>query len=299
VPEARANRRGIFALVCGMAAFSMNDALIKLAGRVLPFGEIIFIRGAVTVFCLGAAILSFGHGRLLTQAATAPVMLRGIFDSLASGFFIAALMHMQIAEISAVVLTSPLVMTALAVLIYGEEVGWRRWLAIGMGLAGALFVAKPSPEAFNIWALLGLAAAVAAAARDLTTRRINPAISTLAITFFSSIAVTMSGFVIGFDETWRWPEPGDLALLGVAALFLSLGTYLLVLAFRDVDISAVAPFRYTLLIWAAILGYVLFGEIPDIWSVFGGLLIACGGVYALHREAVRRRLLAAKSSDAH
>ena len=289
VSQAGANRRGIICLVTGMAAFAVNDALVKLVALRAPVGEAIFLRGLFTLGFLALALTAMRQFGMLRLALRPLVTLRGILDGFASALFVLALVHMNIAELAAVVLTSPLLMTAMAVVLFGELVGWRRWIAIAVGLVGTLFIVKPAAGAFDVWALLGLGAAAASASRDLITRRLDAAIPALAVSFIGSIGVTLSGVVIGLNESWRALSANETLLLLCAATFISVGTYLLVLAFRGVEISLVAPFRYTLLIWGGIAGYLAFGERPDIWSVVGAALIVGSGLYTLHREAVRRR----------
>jgi drug/metabolite transporter (DMT)-like permease len=188
------------------------------------------------------------------------------------------------------------------VILYGEEVGWRRWTAIVVGFLGALCVVKPTPAAFNAWALVGLACAFASAGRDLMTRRLPEGIPFTVVSLMAAVAVTIVGLLMAPWENWRALTLEELGLLALGAAFLSGGTTMLVLAFRDVDISAVAPFRYTLLIWAGLAGYFLFGEVPDRWAAVGAALIVGSGIYALHREAVRARAarrMAAASAIPH
>lgn len=290
-----ANRRGMIAVTLGMAAYTVNDTFVKLVARELPFGEVIFLRGVLSVIVLTAALMIVVDLRSLVTAFNSRVLWRALFDALATAFFIAALVHMKIAELSAVVLTSPLIMTAIAAFVFGTQVGWRSWSAIGVGLVGTLFIVKPSADSVDVWALVGLIAAIFSALRDLATRAISHAIPTLAVSVYGAAAVMLSGAAFGVAENWVMPSPSQWAAVAVAALFLGLGTYLIVLGFRNVDIPAVAPFRYTLLLWMGISGYFAFGEVPDRWSWVGGALIALSGLYALHREGVRRRELAATS----
>lgn len=293
--QSAANRRGMIALTFGMAAYTVNDAFVKLVARELPFGEVLFLRGVLSIVILMVVIGLTGSLRHLVFSATPMVLLRSLFDALGTVFFIAALVNMKIADLSAVVMTSPLILTALAALMLGDRVGWRRWLAIGVGLAGTLFIVKPGAGAFDMWALAGLAAAFFGAARDLTTRRLDPSASSLAVGLYGTVAVTLSGAAIGLTESWAFPNREQWTLIAIAAVFLGLGTYLVVHAFRGVEIAAVAPFRYTLLLWMGIAGFVAFGEVPDRWALVGAALIVLSGLYALHRDAMRRRELAAPS----
>jgi drug/metabolite transporter (DMT)-like permease len=286
-----ANRRGIFALIAATFAFTVNDATVKYVARVLPPGEIIFIRGTMTIICLAVALAVMGQLGRITTLTNKHVVMRSVFDGLATGFFVSALMRIKLADLISIVLASPLILTALSVILYDEKVGWRRWSAIAVGFLGTLFIVKPVPGSFDVWALLGLASAFCAASRDLTTHRLDPKIPTLAVGIAACIAATVTGAILGINEHWQMPATRELIQLGGAALFFSAAVYLLVIAFRGVEISVVSPFRYMLLIWAIIAGYFILGEVPDKWAFVGGALIVGSGIYSLHREAVRRRNL--------
>lgn len=285
----------MFALSFGMALYTVNDTCVKLVSRELPFGEVLFLRGVLSVLLLIGALIFTGQLRRVTQGVSTPVLWRSLFDALGTVAFIAALVRMNFAELAAVALTSPLILTALAALTLGDKVGWRRWIAIGVGLLGTLFIVKPSPQAFDVWALFGLAAAFFSAARDLSTRQIHTGIPTLVVGLYGSVAIMIAGAVLGLFETWAWPTAAQWLGIAIAAAFLGIGTYFTVLAFREVDIPTVAPFRYTLLFWTGLSGYLVFGEVPDRWALVGAALIALGGLYTLHRENVRHREISARS----
>ncbi len=293
--QSAVNRRGMIALTFGMAAYAVNDAFVKLVATELPFGQVLFLRGALSVVIFVIVIAATGGSRHIFSPVKPAVFWRAAFDALGTVFFIAALVNMKIVDLSAVVMTSPLILTALAALTLGERVGWRRWAAIGVGLAGTLFIVKPTAATFDVWALAGLAAAFFSAGRDLATRRIDHSVPSLVVGLYGTIAVTLAGAAIGLSERWMMPSPGQWAFIAIAAAFLGLGTHLVVHAFRGVEIAAVAPFRYTLLLWMGIAGYVAFGEVPDRWAIVGAGLIALSGLYALHREVVARREIAAQA----
>ncbi len=291
MPSPGANRRGIIALIAAAAVFTVNDAMVKVVTRALPTGEIIFIRGLMTVICLAGALAAMGQLGKITTLLNRWVALRSFLDACATALFVTALARMNLAELISMVLASPLILTAMSVVLYKERVGWRRWTAIAVGLVGTLFIVKPAPGSFDAWALLGLGTAFASASRDLITHRLSPRIPSLAIGVAACAAVTTAGALIGLTEQWRVPAGSETALLGLAAAFFSIGIYLLVKAFRGVEISVVSPFRYTLLLWGIIAGYLILGEVPDTWSFVGGALIVGSGIYTLHREAIRRRNL--------
>jgi drug/metabolite transporter (DMT)-like permease len=281
-----------------MASYTVNDVLVKQILRSYPIGEVIFVRGLMSTLLIGAAVLMFGYGRKLRTATGGRLAWRSVFDGLSTAGFIAALAHMPLANVAAVIQIAPLLITALSVLLYRELVGWRRWTAIAVGFAGALLIIKPLPWAFNVWALVAAASALCAALREIQTRRIGQQLPALVVAFWGAAGITMFGPIFAIGETWTAVAAADLALLFVAAVFVGVAIYLLAVAFRDVDLSVVAPFRYSYLLTSALGGYWVFGELPDGWAAVGGVLIVASGIYALHREAVRRRALAARPASA-
>jgi drug/metabolite transporter (DMT)-like permease len=293
VSSARANRRGMFALMGAMAFFAVNDMLIKLAAQRNPLGEVLTVRGLIASVLIGVFVIGVGPLGALRFALDRKVLGRTAFDGAAMVLFTLALVHMPLAEVSAINLVSPLIITALAVIFFAEEVGWRRWTAIGVGFIGTLFIVKPTPGGFNAWALLGIGCAFSAAIRDVVTRRLDLRIPTLVISLMAAVGSAVIGAVMGLFEDWRAMSLEDIGLLAVSAACIGIGHFLIVIAFRGVDVAAIAPFRYTLLIWACVCGYLAFGEVPDRFAIFGSALIVGSGLYALHREVVRRRTLAA------
>ena len=293
-----ANQRGILAVCGSMATYTVNDAMVKEIAQVYPVGEVIFIRGVFTTILIGAVVLALGHARELRLAASKPVMARSLFDGLSTACFVLALVHMKLADLAAVLQVSPLILTALSVVFYREAVGWRRWTAIAVGFAGALFVVKPTTAAFDFWALIAMLAAFSSALRETQTRRIERNVPTIVIALMGSLAIIIVGALFAPTEQWRVMPLRDVALLAAAAVFVGMATYLMTLAFRSVDLSVVAPFRYSYLLTSALAGYLVFNELPDGCSAFGALLIMGSGLYALHREAVRRRDLTAKTTPA-
>jgi drug/metabolite transporter (DMT)-like permease len=134
---------------------------------------------------------------------------------------------------------------------FKEPIGWRRWLAVCIGLTGTLFIVKPSAAAFNIWALLALAGATTSALREIANRQIHGKVPTMAISFSSLVAITVSGIILALllGDRWAILPTEYFFLVCAAAVLLSIGSYFAVSGFRNVDIATVAPFRYVMLIW--------------------------------------------------
>jgi drug/metabolite transporter (DMT)-like permease len=292
------NQRGIAAILGCMASYTVNDVLVKQLLRTYPVGETIFVRGIMCSLLIGAAALAFGHARALRAPMSRLLASRSLLDGLSTAGFIAGLAHMKLANIAAVLQIAPLIITALSVMLYREVVGWRRWTAIGIGFAGALLVIKPIPSEFNIWAIVAAASAVAAAVRELQTRQIGQAVPALVVAFWGAVGITLCGAAFIVIEDWRLFTGADLFQLFVAAFFVGIAIYLLALGFRDVDLSVVAPFRYTYLLTSALGGFLVFREVPDHWTVVGAVLIVGSGIYTLHRESVRRRSITGTAAPA-
>ncbi len=291
--SARANRRGMFALMGAMAAFAVNDMVMKLTAQNYPLGEVITVRGTLATILVGSIMLAMVQMSAL-RFISPLVLSRTMFDGLAMVMFTTALIHMPLAELSAINLVSPLIITAAAVIFFREEVGWRRWTAIAVGFLGTLLMIKPTPASFNAWALLGIATAFAGVARDMITRLLDPRVPTLMISFLAAFGSMLIGPVMGLTEQWKPMAWADVGMLAISATFVATGHMLVVMAFRgSVDVAAIAPFRYTLLIWAGLCGYLAFGEVPDRFAIAGSVLIVGSGLYALHREVVRRRTVSA------
>ena len=278
------NLRGILAILASATAFVVNDALIKLATEELPTGEIIVVRGIMATYILGLGATLAGawrSPRVLLQWALAVRLVMSAFSTL---FIVMALRYLPLPTTAAILQVTPLVVTAGAALLLGAKVGWRRWAASLAGFAGVLLIIRPGSSSFVPEAWIAIASLVFTATRDLTTRFIDHSVPSLLVAVASSAVVTLGGFVLLPFETWVAPSPRGWALLGGAASALYFAYYLGIVAMRTGEIAVVAPFRYTLIILALTLGYLIWGHVPDPTS-FAGIAIICGaGIYLVHRE---------------
>ncbi len=289
------NLLGIAATLGAGAAMITSDALARVALHHLPLGEVIAGRGVVACLILGAAAaisrqLSW-HPRLLSL----PAVLR-IFADISSGlFFIAAISRMPIGNATAILQIIPLVTTLFAATFFGEAVGWRRWMAGAVGLAGVLLILKPGTDGFTIWSLLAVAAMLCMATRDLATSRIEKSVPTLLIgtaTAFMAGVVGL-GLAAGTGGIMQ-PSMHDAGFLLGSGVALSAGFICLVVAARNAEFSAVAPFRYFTLLWAIIIGYFAWGQVPDFYAWIGIAIVISAGLYAFARERKLRRLARGK-----
>ncbi|KAB2920005.1 MAG: DMT family transporter [Hyphomicrobiaceae bacterium] len=287
------NLQGIAAMLLAMAAFVSNDTLVKLASRELPTGEAIFVRGMfASLIAAGLVAASYG-ARALPVMLSRTVVLRGLADVFATMLFITALVHMPIGDANAILQFTPLAVTAAAALFLGAPVGWRRWLATLVGLAGVLIIVRPGAAGFNAYAPLAVLSILFVVARDLLTRRLGAEVRTLLVVCSSCIMVMLGSLGLAAFEDWRWPPHlAVLALFG-ASLGLLAGHYWIIVAMRSGEIAVVAPFRYSIILWAILSGFLIWGEIPDLGSWGGIAIVTAAGLYTFVRE--RRLAQAARS----
>ncbi|MBC8036405.1 MAG: DMT family transporter [Rhizobiales bacterium] len=262
-----------------------NDTMVKLVGTSLPVGEIIALRGIMAVLFI--AVICAAHGVLssLPQLRNRNVLTRASLDLVATILFITALMHMQIANLTAVLQAVPLAVALLSVLFLGEKVGWRRTLAIVLGFIGVLLIVKPTPQTLTQYDFFALLVVVAVAVRDLVTRNIPARVPTLIVALANAVFVTLGGMMLLAFEGYVLPQAWQITCLAVAAVFLASGYMFMVATLRLGELSATAPFRYTIMIFAIMSGVMVFGEYPDWLAIMGMVLIVTTGLYAAHREA--------------
>jgi drug/metabolite transporter (DMT)-like permease len=279
------------------AGFTVNDAITKFVSSEMNFGQVMLVRGVFAIGLIAALAFHQSALRSFRTLLVGPVALRVIGEVGGTVSYLAALSHLPLANISAILQALPLLVTLGAALAFGEPVGWRRWLAIIAGFAGVLIIVRPGAEGFNQFALFALISVVFCALRDLATRQIPTQIPSLFVTLLTTVTVTTTGAVILVPlGGWTPPSANVLGLLALAAVLVLIGYQCVIMALRTGDISAVAPFRYLALLWAMLLGYIIFGDVPDAMMIAGASIIVLSGLYAFYREHKRKRPVAASAS---
>ncbi len=291
-------RRGIIAMCLSMVTFIVNDAMVKLASERLPMDQIVFIRGIFASLIL-LTWLSIGQPwvlRFIRHRGMVRVGWRSVLDALSTFTYLWALFHLPLPNISAINLSSPLMVTVLAIFFLGEKVAWRRWSAIIVGLVGVMMIVQPSSDAFTWFSVVAVAATVLGAVRDVMTRRIAQEIPSILVTFATAVAVASVAGISVAATGWTPVAVSDLLLLAGASVFLIGGYHFIIVAMRVAETSIVSPFRYTAILWAIILGYVLWGDVPNPLALAGIVVLVASGLYLMHRERLAR--LTAKAADA-
>lgn len=279
------NFRGALFMSISMAGFALNDATIKLISGELGFYQIIFLRGIFATLLIGLLVRQRGALFYLPSRHDAGVMaVRAAAEVGGTLCFLTALFNMPIANATAILQALPLAVTLAAALFMGEKVGWRRYSAIAVGFTGVLIIVRPGGEGFNAYALWAVAAVGFIVLRDLTTRRLSADIPSAYVALSSSFVLTAVGGLMSLTVPWQPVSGSALAFLAGAAGFLFFGYLFAVTTMRVGEVSFVSPFRYSVLIWAIMLGLLLFGEVPDGWTLFGSLVVVGMGIYTFYRE---------------
>jgi drug/metabolite transporter (DMT)-like permease len=279
------NARGAVLMTIAMAAFTLNDTAMKLAMQTLPLFQAIGLRGAMATLALFLIGWRMGGLRLtLPPGDRWLLVLRSTAEVLGTLTFLAALNHMPLANLSAILQALPLAVTLAAALFLGDRVGWRRMTAIVVGFLGVIIIIRPGPDGFDLWALTGLASVACVVVRDLTTRRMSASLPSVTVALMAAVTVLGMGMIGTAVQGWHPVGGREWLLLAGAASALIVGYLTVVMTMRVGDISFVAPFRYTALLWAMALDFTVFGHLFDTLTLFGAALVVATGIFSFWRE---------------
>ena len=272
-------------MMMSMACFAVEDTLIKLLSARLPATQILFSVG------FGGALITLALAIVLNVNLADKILLnrhviaRTIADLFGALSFTSAMVLIPMSLLASILQATPLFVTLGAVVLLGEKVGWRRWSAIFIGFFGVLIILQPGYGSFQLASLLGLAAVLCLALRDVVTRDMSTEIPTLTVTFYACLAMGSAGFIAyPFFGPPIMPTTNEAALLICAAITGLTGYFLLVLATRKGDVSVIAPFRYSRLLFSLGLASLILGEKLTLPILLGGLLVVSSGIYTFGRE---------------
>jgi len=288
------NTRGALLMMASMAAFTLGDTCVKAIGEAISLSQLLVIRGFFASLFIAALAWRLKALRFdLPRRDWALVLTRAGAEVCSTYFFLTALRQMPLANVTALLQMLPLTLTLGSAVFFGETVGWRRWVAIAAGFAGMLLIVRPGTEGFNQYSVLALIAVAFVTLRDLVTRRMSPAVPSLTVTLVSSVAVFLFALTMSLGQTWEPITPRLGALLAGTTLFIVAGYSLSVIVMRVGEMSFVAPFRYTGLLIALTVGFLVFGDWPVPLTLIGAAIIVATGSFNLWREGqLRRRALA-------
>ena len=290
-------RAAVLMLAC-MAAFTVNDTFMKLLGAEFPLFQVMFLRGLViiVVFLLVARRMGLLRVRVMPGDGW-KLALRTFAEAASAALFLSALFNMPLANATAIIQLVPLTVTLGAALFLGEAVGWRRMLAIVAGFAGVLLIVQPGTDGFDRWSVLALLSVLFFTLRELVTRRMSGGISTLVVATAGAAGVTVVGAAGSLAGPWVPMTAQAWIWLSGAILSVGLAYLLSVVAVRIGDMGFVAPFRYSGLLWALILGWAVFGDWPDMVTLVGAAIVVGAGLFTFARERRVARQPVATESD--
>ena len=284
-----ANAKGAFMMSIARVAFVTNDALMKILFADMEVFQAMFLRGSIAVPII--AFLAWYRKCLLVRFTIIDFVLLCVRAAAQIGMatcFLTALSHMPIANVSAIMQAVPLSLIVVAALFLGESVGWRRWSAVVIGFCGVLLIIRPGTDSFDIHTTLAVGAVAFATINDLVTRYLPNRVPALLAALFSATAVSMFSGAMILGLPWQAVTPFNWLILSFCGLTIAAGYFFQVMTMRYGDLSFVAPYRYVGMVWAIILGLLIFGEWPDAFTAIGTLIVVLTGLYAVYREQLRR-----------
>lgn len=272
-------------MVFAMGAFAIEDMCLKAAAATLPVGQILITYGlgGMVIFMLFA----IHHGDRIVHPAlfSKPLALRSASEIAGRIFFSLAIAYTPLSSATAILQATPLVVALGAVLLFGERVDWRRWLAILAGFSGVLFILRPGPDGFSAASILAVLGMLGFAGRDLATRASPLTMSNRQLGIYGFLMLSIAGVVLlAWTGGAAWPGLGAWGYLATAMVIGVAAYYALTIAMRTGEISVVAPFRYVRLVFAMLIGVLLFNERPDAMTLLGSSIIIASGLYTALRS---------------
>jgi drug/metabolite transporter (DMT)-like permease len=267
--------------------FAMTDVTAKVLTATLPAIEVTWLRFMVACLIIVPTAFVARGPKAMHTAHMSLQIIRALAMAGSAVLFILGLTYLSVAEATAINFISPIFITALSVPLLGERVGPRRWGAAAVGFLGVMLIVQPGTSAFQLAALLPMGAALGWAFVLIVTRRMSSERPEATMAWTATIGLAALTAFVPFN--WRTPTAGEIGLVALMGTFWTLGQWILILAFRRAAASTLAPFSYVQLLFAGLLGFAVFGTIPGIMTLVGGVVIAASGLYTAHREHIRAR----------
>ena len=281
--EAGSSLRGIACMLVSGIFLTTNDSITKWLVPHYPAGEILFVQGTLIALLVSAWMHLRGENPLRVRRWRAH-LYRGLLYAAGSYAFVYALKYLPLAEVIAIAFAGPLFMTLFGKLFLHETVGPHRLGAVVIGFIGILIVIRPGTSAMHWAAVLPLIVALSDAFRDLITRTLTREESSLRIIFTTAVILALAGAGSSFAG-WNALRQADLLWFCASATSFVIAHFFMVEAFRHAQVVVVAPFRYFLIVWATISGFLFWGEVPDMAVFTGVAVVICAGIYIGWREA--------------
>ena len=275
--------RGILCMLGGALSLTINDAMAKYLTQSYPVGQVMALRGLSIIMLLIAFLFFMNNLQALKIFSWKGHLLRAGAMAGSTFLFITGLSLLPITDAIAIAFVAPILTTILGVIILRESVSWKRWVAIFVGFFGVIIILQPTSDAFKIAAIAPMGAAAFGAARDVITRAISGSENSLSILFTSMLMITIAGFLtcpLGWSEV----KPSHIWIFITSSLLVGLAQYLMIEAFRLGEVALISPFKYSSLLWATLIGLVIWDDLPSKHVVLGAFILILSGIYLLRNE---------------
>jgi drug/metabolite transporter (DMT)-like permease len=284
-PAANRVLAGIGLMLAGIALFSINDALGKWLLATYSVGELLLVRSVAALILLAPFVRQAGLAAFRKAPRPGLQIVRIALSTLEVAMFFWAVSYLPLADTVTFYLAGPIYVTALSVILLGEQVGWRRWTAVLVGFAGVLLALRPSVASFTLPALIALTGSVFFAFLMIATRQLRETSNTVLIAGQIGGTLLFGAVIAPFE--WITPSPRDLALLSLFGVLSILALACVNLSLKLAPASVVVPYQYTIIVWAIVLGYAVFGDVPDLLTLAGATVIILAGLYIFWREQMQ------------
>jgi drug/metabolite transporter (DMT)-like permease len=277
---------GIGLMLTGVFLFSFNDAVGKWLVATYSVGQLLLIRSATTLVLLAPFIW---RARDAFRSAPRPglQLLRIVLSTLEVAMFFWAVGYLPLADAVTFYLAGPIYVTAISALFLKERVGWRRWTAVLAGFVGVVIALRPSAATLTLPALIALAGSLCFALLMVVTRVVRDTNDTVLMA--TQYLGTLAFGAVTAPFAWVTPTIHHLAFLSGFGVVSIIALFCVNRSLKLAPASVVVPYQYTLLLWAVLLGWQMFGEVPDRFTIVGGAIIVAAGLYIFWREQVTRR----------
>lgn len=283
--DSGANLRGSIWMIASMAAFAVEDVFIKAVASTMPVGQILIIFGLGGAFIFACTALLNNEPLYVPDVVSRPMRIRVCFEILGRLFYVLAIALTPLSSATVILQATPLVVVAGAALFFGEKVGWRRWIAIFIGLIGVIVIVRPGADGFSMLSILAVLGMIGFAGRDLASRAAPATLSTVILGLYGFLAIVVAGGLVSVWQSASFVLPDfKISVLLVAAVLAGVSAYAcLMKAMRTGEISAVTPFRYTRLLFGIGFGLAFFGEQLSLSMLVGSGLVVISGLFILWR----------------
>jgi drug/metabolite transporter (DMT)-like permease len=274
-------------IVAGLL-LTVNDGILKWLTGGYPIGQLMFLRGLFVFLPISFFIWWAGgihHMRIVNLKGQ---FYRAVLVVIGTFCFVTGLAYLPLADAIAITFAGPLFVTAMASLFLKEIVGWRRWAAVFVGFMGVMIIIRPTGDAIQWAALLPFATSLTGALRDIITRHIAGGEQSVTILTVTTAFVCLAGLATS-PFGWQSVSLGDLSLFLISGLLMGGGHFLAIDAFRYAEAALVTPFKYTNIIWGIIVGFLVWDDLPDLWTITGSIIVVSSGFYILSRETKKKR----------